>query len=400
MSFDLATIVGARSAKNVCERDGVPGQTRPVAPVEIHAGHLHLRPWRTGDEGVLVEAGADPQVQRWNALPVPYLPEHARRYVGRTSVEGWASGRALTWAVCDRDTSQVLAHVALRPAADPDVWDVGFWCRPTARGRGVVPDALEAVCSWAFTSLGAVRVEWMAEVGNWPSRRAAEKAGFVVEGVLRRGLVHRGTHVDGWLGARLADDPRRDTAAVPPLGRPSDGVVALRAFGEPDLPFIARACDDPQTARFLPVPVPYTLDDARAWALGVVPQERAEGKVVSVAAVDAGTDEPLGAVGLTLRSAGTAEIGYWTAPQARGRGTAVRATRLLSQWGAGALGLARVDLLTDLANTASQRVAVKAGFVREGVARSVRPAPRSTSRVDMVVWAWVPGDGAPEPAVR
>lgn len=368
----------------------MPGRLGRVDPVEIPAGHLHLRPWRSGDEAVLVETGADPQVQRWNALPVPYLPEHARRYVEHTSVEGWASGRALTWAVCDGGNGQVLAHVALRPAADPDVWDVGFWCRPSARGRGVVPDALEAACSWAFAVLGAVRVEWMAEVGNWASRRAAEKAGFVVEGVLRRALVHRGVHVDGWLGARLPDDPRRDTAAFPPLGRPHDGVVALRAFGEADLAFVARACDDPQTARFLPVPVPYTLADARAWALGIVPRERADGQVLSVAVVDAMTDEPLGAVGLTRRGPATAEVGYWTAPEARGRGTAVRATRLLTTWGAGALGLARVELLTALENTPSQRVADKAGFVREGVARSARTAPRSQQRVDMVVWAWLP----------
>lgn len=363
----------------------------PPDGVEISAGRLHLRPWRAGDEGALLEAGSDPAVQRWNALPVPYLPEHARTYVHRTSVEGWASGRALTWAVCESTTGAVLAHIGLRPGADPDVWDVGFWCRPSARGRGVVPHALRAACRWAFAELGAARIEWMAEVGNVPSRRVAEKAGFTVEGVLRRGLVHRGRHVDGWLGALLADDPARDTAAFPPLGRPTDGVVSLRHPREQDLPFVARACDDPQTARWLPVPVPYTLDDARAWALGTVPREWADGKVASVVVVDAATDEPLGAVALTVGRAGVAEVGYWTSPHVRGRGVAVRATRLHTAWGVEALGLARVELLTDVGNLASQRVAEKAGFVREGVARAVRPAVRSTDRVDMVVWAHVPG---------
>ena len=55
-----------------------------------------------------------------------------------------------------------------------------------------------------------------------------------------------------------------------------------------------------------------------------------------------------------------------------------------------AVGLARVELLTDVRNSASQRVAEKAGFVREGVARAVRAEPRGTARVDMVVWAHVP----------
>jgi RimJ/RimL family protein N-acetyltransferase len=360
-----------------------------VDPVEIHAGDLHLRPWQAGDEDVLLEAGADPAISRWNALPVPYLPEHARTYVSRTSVEGWRTGRAFSWAVCQSATGEVLAHLSLRPATDPDVWDAGFWCRPSARGRGVVPHALRAACRWAFAELGAARVEWRAEVGNHASRRAAEKAGFTLEGVLRRGLVHRGTHVDGWLAALLPDDPLHDTAALPALGRPTDGVVALRSPREQDLPAIAAACDDPETARWLPVPVPYTLADARTWALGIVPGEWADGTAASVLVVDAGTDQLLGAVGLTLGRAAVAEIGYWTAPHARGRGTAVRAARLHTAWGVEALGLARVELLTDVRNLGSQRVAEKAGFVREGVARAVRPAPRSAERVDMVVWAHV-----------
>jgi RimJ/RimL family protein N-acetyltransferase len=358
--------------------------------VQISAGRLHLRPWRSGDEPVLLEAGADPQVQRWNALPVPYLLEHARTYVADTSVEGWRTGAALSWAVCDGTTGDVLAHLGLRPAADPDVWDVDFWCRPSARGRGVVPDALGAACRWAFTELGAVRVEWMAEVGDTASRRAAEKAGFRMEGVLRRGLVHRGVHVDGWLGALLPDDPVRDTAALPPLGRPTDGVVALRHVRESDLELVQRACEDAESARWLPLPVPYTAEAARTWALHVVPAEWAAGTVASVAVADAVTDELLGAVGLSFGRDRTGEVGYWTAPWARGRGVAVRAARLHTGWGVTTAGLARVELLTDVRNTASQRVAQKAGFVREGVARSVRSAPRSDSRVDMVVWAFVP----------
>jgi RimJ/RimL family protein N-acetyltransferase len=362
--------------------------TVPPAGVDITAGRLHLRAWQAGDEDVLLEAEGDAAVQRRS--PVPLGAEHVRRWIGGTSVEGWTSGRAPNWAVCDSTTGEVLAHVGLRRDGDEDVWEVGFWCRPSARGQGVVPQAVAVVCRWAFAELGAARIEWRAEVGDWPSRRTAEKAGFVVEGVLRHGLVLDRARADGWLGALLPQDPAADTAALPPLGRPTDGVVALRHWREQDLPFVAAACDDPQTARWLPVPVPYTPADARAWALGTVPREWADGTVASVAVADATTDEPLGAVGLTLGRAGVAEVGYWTAPQVRGRGVAVRAARLHTAWGVQALGLARVELLTDPGNVASQRVADKAGFVREGVARAVRPAPRSPERVDMVVWAHVP----------
>lgn len=184
-----------------------------MEPVDITAGRLHLRTWQAGDEPVLLRAGADPDIRRWTSVPDPYLPEHARSYVTQVVPQGWASGRELTWAVCDSTTSEVLADIALRAGADEGTWDVGYWCLPEARGQGVVPDALGAVCRFAFGALGAQRVEWKAHVGNVASRRAAEKAGFRYEGLLRSALPHRGERRDGWLAALLPGDEVVDTGA-------------------------------------------------------------------------------------------------------------------------------------------------------------------------------------------
>jgi RimJ/RimL family protein N-acetyltransferase len=68
---------------------------------------------------------------------------------------------------------------------------------------------------------------------------------------------------------------------------------------------------------------------------------------------------------------GCAEIAYWVAPAARGRGAAARATVALSAWALGDLGLHRLDLEHSVANTASCRVAQKAGFAYEGTRRAV-----------------------------
>jgi RimJ/RimL family protein N-acetyltransferase len=367
----------------------VPGQTAPVDPVEITAGRLHLRAWRPGDEAVLVELFGDPETQRWTSRPLPYLIEHATEQVQRRAPAGWADGTRFSWAVCDSTTAEVLADLVLFPGADRGIWVVGFACLPSARGRGIATQAVGAVTRWAFAELGASRLEWLAGVGNGASRRVAEKAGFRYEGTLRHGITQRGQLHDAWLAARLPRDPDGDTAKLPPLGRPTDGVVALRRLAERDVPLVQRAASDPEIARWLPVPVPYTVDDARSWALEVTPREWFDGSVATAAVVDAETDELVGAISLTLRT-GIGEVGYWTAPWARGHGVAVRATRLLTAWGVRELGLPRVELLTDVDNLASQRVADGAGFVREGVARAARPATRREGRVDMVVWALVP----------
>jgi len=363
-----------------------PGTVAPVDPVDITAGRLHLRAWQAGDEPVLLALGADPLALRWTSLPSPYLPEHAAAWIGGTAPEGWKSGDRLSWAVCDSTTSEVLAGVTLSTGRDDGVWDVSCWCLPSARGQGVAPDALGAVARWAFAVLDVRRLEWTAEVGNWASRRAAEKTGFRVEGVRRGGLVHRGALVNGWIAGLLPHDPQSDTAALPAYPDRSDGVITLRRWRSRDGADVARACTDRDIARWLPLPVPYTPQDGQDYVDELVPAEWAEGVRANVAVTDAVTGDLLGAVGLGLR-AGLGEIGYWTAPWARGRGVAVRATRLHSTWGFEALSLPRIELLADVGNRPSQRVALAAGFVREGVLRAARAVPRSTERADMVLFA-------------
>jgi RimJ/RimL family protein N-acetyltransferase len=47
------------------------------------------------------------------------------------------------------------------------------------------------VCRWAFDSAGVARVRLFTELDNLPSRRLAERVGFVQEGRLRRGAVDK-----------------------------------------------------------------------------------------------------------------------------------------------------------------------------------------------------------------
>lgn len=67
---------------------------------------------------------------------------------------------------------------------------------------------------------------------------------------------------------------------------------------------------------------------------------------------------------------GTAEVAYWTAQEARGRGVAARATTALSHWAFDEIGFHRLELLHAVRNEASCRVASRTGFALEGTKRS------------------------------
>jgi RimJ/RimL family protein N-acetyltransferase len=140
-----------------------------------------------------------------------------------------------------------------------------------------------------------------------------------------------------------------------------DGDVAVRPLVEADAPALADAARDPLIPYYTSVPENYTLADAEEF-IG-----RGDNQF---AIVDAGTDEVLGVVGFILMNHSKGHFGYWVGKDARGRGVATRALRLLTRWAAEEHGLARLQLIVEPENVASIRVAEKAGFTREALLRS------------------------------
>jgi RimJ/RimL family protein N-acetyltransferase len=147
-----------------------------------------------------------------------------------------------------------------------------------------------------------------------------------------------------------------------------EGGLRLRPWTELDVDAVFEACQDPDIQRWTQVPTPYLREHAVGYVARSA-QGLAEGSAAHLAVVDAGTDRVLGACGLMRREAGVGEIGYWTAPWARGRGVATAATRALCRWALGTLGLRRLQWRAEVGNHASRLVAARVGFRDEGLAR-------------------------------
>jgi RimJ/RimL family protein N-acetyltransferase len=176
---------------------------------------------------------------------------------------------------------------------------------------------------------------------------------------------------------------------VPPL---AGDVVAPRPWREADLPGIVLAFGDPVMQRFSWRTTPYTGTDARDW-FAEQEEARLRGDALHFAlAGPRDQDVVLGAVSLQeVRLArGCAAVGYWLAPGARGRGAATEAVRLLARWAFTGLGLARLELTCGPGNEASQRVAGRCGFTREGLLRS--HVPFKGARRDSVIYSLLPGE--------
>jgi RimJ/RimL family protein N-acetyltransferase len=175
----------------------------------------------------------------------------------------------------------------------------------------------------------------------------------------------------------------------PPL---AGDVVLLRPWREADVPGLVLAFSDPVMQRFSWRATAYTETDARDF-LAEQEEARLRGEELNFALVEPrDQDVLLGAVSLyeVRLDQGCAAIGYWLAPEARGRGAATQAVRLLARWAFAGLGLARLELTCGPGNEASQHVAERCGFTREGLLRSY--VPFKGGRRDSVIYSLLPGE--------
>lgn len=257
---------------------------------------------------------------------------------------------------------------------------ISFALAPWARGRGAASAAVRLYLAWAFEHWaragegGLDVVHWRGVVGDWPSRRVAWACGFTVEGRVRGLLEHDGRRRDAWIGSVRADDDLRPANRWLEVPVVELGDVVLRPYGPDDVPRVTQACSAASTRAWLPaLPAPYTEQDAREFVESRE-ESHSRGDGVHWAVAGAGDGVLLGAVSVTGLAGGTSrggEIGYWTHPDARGRGVMTTAVRAAARHGLhtvadGGLGLERVLVRAAAPNAASRRVAEKAGFVEVG----------------------------------
>lgn len=191
-----------------------------------------------------------------------------------------------------------------------------------------------------------------------------------------------------------ADDPLPGDGGVPifPESRIVADRIVLRPFTEADVVGNQRACTDPVTQYWTSIPAPYTIEDSHDWCLLLSKEIRAMGEGVAFAIADRETDQYLGTVNLkrTDWETRTTEVGYLSAPWARSQGYTTEAVAALARWIFHDQGFARLELKAAPGNRASQHVAERVGFTREGVLRGAGII--KSGRVDLVIYGLLPGD--------
>ena len=332
-------------------------------------GTVTLRAHTPVDVQGAYEQATDPVSRQWTTVPVPYTVADAEHFVGRLCPSGWVDESEWAFAVeaVDGGERRYAGTISLRERGDRRA-EVAFGSHPWARGRGIMTRAVDLLLDWGFEERGLCTVIWWANKGNWASRKLAWRLGFTIGGQVPQWLPQRGELLDAWVGALRSTDPRVPRHAWLDAPVVHGDRVVLRPHQPSDAVRLQEAGDDPVTRDSLHhFASPFTAADADAY-LDKRAELAAAGQAVHWTAADPVTDEPLAFVGVFgLQRGHQAEIGYFTHPDARGKGLTAEAVRLAVRHAFvpeedGGLGLRRLRLVTNVTNRASQALAERAGF--------------------------------------
>lgn len=179
---------------------------------ELRGERVLVRPYRESDARDLQEAVAESRdhVRPW----LPFADVH--QSVEETHdwiihcMSRWMLREDMTVGLWDIATNRFVGGSGLHPRNwDIPFFEIGYWVRRTAEGKGYVSEAVKLLTDYAFGALYARRVMIRCDERNIRSAAVAERLGFVREGRLRNSEITQ----DGQLRTMLVfsltpDDPR------------------------------------------------------------------------------------------------------------------------------------------------------------------------------------------------
>ena len=175
----------------------------------IQTPRVVLLPIEPADGQELWEAvdGSRWHLERW--LPwVPFnnTPEASQRYAEACAAD-WDAGRAVRFALRDRNSRQLLGVIGLDSCVHLHrSCELGYWLRRDATGSGLMTEAALACVEFALTRMGVHRIRCAAATDNVASLRVISRLSFRFEGIARQAELVGSRWLDHALFARLSSD--------------------------------------------------------------------------------------------------------------------------------------------------------------------------------------------------
>jgi ribosomal-protein-alanine N-acetyltransferase len=165
-----------------------------------------------GDAPAIHAYWSDAEFHRHVSTEPPASPD-----VAREMVKGWlalaAEKRRPFWVMVAKESNQVVGTISINVLdLTNHCGQLGYEVAREQWGKGIATEAVRAVLSYGFGTMGLNRIAAYCWDGNVASQRVMEKAGMRYEGTLRQVRYAKGAYHDMRLHARLASEWRAGEA--------------------------------------------------------------------------------------------------------------------------------------------------------------------------------------------
>lgn len=167
---------------------------------------LCLRKLTIADVEDVFAYACDPLVSRYTLWPTHRSRLDSERFI-EAELAKYEHLQPGTWGIVHQGHNKVIgtcgfgtwhmAHARI---------EVGYALGRAYWGQGLMPEALQAVIAFCFSTLPLNRIEAFCLVENHASARVMEKVGMCYEGLLRQAICHQGRYCDLKLYAILQAD--------------------------------------------------------------------------------------------------------------------------------------------------------------------------------------------------
>lgn len=157
---------------------------------------IKIRPWRITDAQDLTVVINNKNVQDnlRDGLPFPYTVEDAKAYI--SAMLNAKRNSQYTWAITADDVAIGSIGILRKDNVHRFTAEIGYYIGEPWWGKGFTTIAVKAACAYVFANTDILRIFAEPFAYNIGSCRILEKAGFILEGTLRKNAFKNGKVLD------------------------------------------------------------------------------------------------------------------------------------------------------------------------------------------------------------
>lgn len=138
-------------------------------------------------------------------FPFPYKEKNAVDFI-KFSKDNWnVKNKEFCFAIFLKENNEYIGNIGIKPCEEDNIIsNLGYWIAEAYWGNGYIGEAIKALCDLSFKELKVRKICAKVYSPNKASQKALIKAGFEIEGILKKVRIQRdGKIVDDILFGKL-----------------------------------------------------------------------------------------------------------------------------------------------------------------------------------------------------